>query len=569
MAKIHGGELVVRQCKKEGVEIAFGLVGGHIAHVHEASDRLDLRILDVRHEAAAAHMAEAHGRLTRRPGVCLVTAGPGFTNCLTGVQNARMSCSPMVVISGRAGITQEHRLALQDMNQIDIIRPMTKWAATVHRIERIPEYLSMAFRHAVQGQPGPTYLEIPFELMVDEVEETQVPFPESNSRLRPMGCDPAAVEEALKILSRAKRPVIVAGSGAYYADAGEPLTALIEKTHLPLFTLNAGRGLVSDFHPDCYGHALSFTIGASPVGVPNADAVLLLGSRVSMFFNFGRPPMMQPGCKLVQVDIDPTEIGRNRDVTLGVPGDVRSFCELALEVLEKRRLRFSVDGWIRSLKKALPRIFANYDRYLNADDVPIHPLRLCAEVDRFLGEEGILVADGGDTQCWMPMVRKLYRQGTYLDSGLFGCLGVGFPFALAAKALHPEEPVLLFNGDGSIGFNFMEFDTAVRHDLPIIVVVNNDLAWGMIKHGNELTFGRDNRQGSELGLVRYDRMAEAMGGYGELVRTPEEIPGALRRARERETPACLNVITDTTAISPGTMSLGMMFAEAMMEFKKR
>lgn len=569
MTEMHGGELVVRQLKKEGVDLMFSLVGGHIAHIHEASDRLGMKILDVRHEAAAAHMAEAYGRLMRRPGVCVVTAGPGFTNCLTGVQNAQMACSPMVVISGRAGISQEQRLALQDMNQIEIIRPMTKWAATVHQIHRIPEFISMAFRHAIQGKPGPTYLEIPFELLVNKAPLEDVVFPENNSRLKPAACDEGAVEEALEILGRAEKPVIVAGSGAYFARAGEHLRSLIEKTQIPLFTLNGARGLVPDSHPDCYGHALTFTIGASSVAMPNADVCLLLGTRMSMFLNFGRPPQLHPDCKVIQVDAEPTEIGRNRDVTLGIPGDVRSFCEQALQILDRKKLQVSLGPWIKTLKKDLPRIRKTHEPFLTDSRLQCHPLRLCAEVDRFLGDKGILISDGGDTQAWMPMVRRFLQEGCYMDSGLFGCLGIGIPFAIAAKALRPEETVLLFNGDGSMGFNMMEFDTAVRHKLPFILVVNNDQAWGMIKHGNELTFGKDNKQGSELGVVRYDRIAEAMGGYGEFVRDPAQIAGALQRAQSQDVPSCINVLTDTSVVSPGTIGLTMIFAQSLMDYDKK
>ena len=568
MSQMTGGELVVRQLKKEGVEVIFALTGGHICHVYEASDRLGMKIIDVRHEAAAAHMAEAYGRITRRPGVCLVTAGPGFTNCLTGVQNARLACSPMVVISGRYGVTQEERLALQEMSQVDTVRPMTKWAATVHQVHRIPEFISIAYRHAAQGRPGPAFLEIPFELIFSSVPSEEVAFPENNSRIRPVSCDEGAVEEAIDLLHRASRPVIVAGSGAYYGRAGAALTALIEATHIPLFTQNCARGLVPDSHPDCYGHAL-YSLGAAAVGVPTADVVLLLGTRLSMWFNFGRPPMMHPECRIIQVDIEPTEIGRNRDVTLGVVGDAGSFCTQARKVIQRKKVEFHLNEWTSALSEEIPKGYANSAPFIEKDTAPIHPLRLCAEIDRFLGDKGIVVADGGDTQTWMPSVRKVEKEATYLDSGLFGCLGVGFPFAVCAKFLRPEEPVVLFNGDGSMGFNVMEFDTAVRHKLPIIVVVNNDLAWGMIKHGNELAFGKDVAQGSELGLVRYDRIAESLGGYGELVRTPDQIAGALRRAAAQKTPSLINVLTDTHVLSPGTMALTMVMSEAIADFRKR
>lgn len=568
MPDVHGGEFVVRQLMQEGVNVIYTLSGGHTAHIYEACDRFGVRLVDVRHEAAAAHMAEAHGRMTGRPGACLVTAGPGFTNCLTGVQNAYMSCSPMVVISGRAGITQEHRLALQDMNQIDIIRPMTKWAGTAHQLERIPELIATAFRHATSGRPGPTYLEIPFELVAGQADAESLQIAEGNQRVRSPGCDEAAVEEAIDRLGRAERPAIVAGSGAHYAQAGPALQAFVERTGIPVFTVNGGRGVVPDSHPNCYGNALPFTIGASPLALPGADVVLVLGSRLSMYLNFGRSPLLQPGCDVIQVDIEPEEIGRNRDVALGVPGDVRSFCELALRIVERKNLSFPVRTWIQALDSELPKVHADYQQYLESTAAPIHPLRLCAEIDAFLGDDGIAIADGGDTQAWLPMVRRVNRPASYMDSGLFGCLGVGLPFAIAAKVIQPNRTVVLLNGDGSMGFNFMEFDTAVRHQVPIIVVVNNDLAWGMIKHGNELTFGRDNENGSELGLVRYDRMAMTLGGYGELIRDPAELPTALARARELNVPSCLNVVTDTTAVSPGTLSLGLLFKRAVAEHNR-
>lgn len=567
MPDAHGGEFVVRQLVQEGVDVVFTLSGGHTAHIYEACDRLGVRLLDVRHEAAAAHMAEAHGRMTGRPGVCLVTAGPGFTNCLTGVQNACMSCSPMVVISGRAGITQEHRLALQDMNQIDIIRPMTKWAGTAHQIERVPELIATAFRHATEGRPGPTYLEIPYELVAGQADAGTLQVSKANQRLRRAGCDERAAEEALTRLSRAERPIIIAGSGAHYASAGPALKALVEETGIPLFTVNAGRGVVPDAHPGCYGNALPFSIGAAALGLPNADVILVLGSRLSMYLSYGRSPLLGPDCDVIQVDIEAEEIGRNRDVALGVPGDVRSFCELALQVIKRKSMTFAVGTWTRALDESVPKIRADYEKYLTSSARPIHPLRLCAEIDRFLGDDGIAVADGGDTQAWLPMVRQVNREASYLDSGLFGCLGVGLPFAIAAKAAEPDRKVVLLNGDGSMGFNFMEFDTAVRHQIPIVVVVNNDLAWGMIKHGNELTFGKDNEKGSELGLVRYDRLATTLGGYGELIRDPDELPSALARAHELNVPACLNVVTDTTAVSPGTVSLGLLFNQALADLR--
>ncbi len=567
MAELHGGELVLRQLQREGCGVVFALTGGHIAHTFEAADRLGMDIVDVRHEAAAAHMAEAYARITGKPGVCLVTAGPGFTNCLTGVQNAKLSCCPMVVISGRAGVAQEQRLALQDMDQLEVVKPMCKWAATVHQMSRIPEYISTAFRRAMSGQPGPTYVEIPVELMFGKVDESKVSFLDNTAQLRPSACDRKAVAEALDMLAQAERPVVVAGSGAFYSGAREPLIALVERTGLPLFTLNGARGYVPDSHPQCFGAGLVYTIGAAATALPGADVLLMLGTRMSMYLNFGEPPIVSPQTSVIQVDIERGELGRNRELGLGIPGDVRSFCEQALVIIEEETLAFETSAWTQTLKDAAEKSYTDNRHFLEMDGRPIHPLRLCHEIDRFLGERGTVISDGGDTQAWMPMIRRANSPASYMDSGLFGCLGVGFPFAVAAKYLKPDEPVVLFNGDGTMGFNLMEFETAVRHKLPIVVVVNNDLAWGMIKHGNELSFGKDTEQGSELGLVRYDRVAEALGGYGELVRDPAQIRPALERAAALRVPSVINVLTDTTAISPGTVGVSLFLLQSVQSYK--
>lgn len=551
--KIHGGELVVRALKEEGVEVIFSLSGGHIAPIYDSCIDHNIKIIDTRHEQAAAHMAEAYSRLTGKPGVCVVTAGPGFTDAVTGIANAYLSNAPLILISGRAGVNENDRLALQELDQLSIIKPITKWARLVLETHRLPEYIGMAFRHALTGRPGPVFLDIPVDVLMGRVEESKViKLDKYRTDARPMG-ETGKIEEAIELLAGAKRPMCIIGSGGWYSCATDAAKRFAKATGVPMFTANSGRGVLADDSPDCYGSINLAAGGPGMTAMPQADVILLMGTRLGLFLFFGRPPLMNPKAKLIQVDIEATEIGRNRSIDLGIVGDVRLVLDQLADAAKGKSWDFA--AWRKSLDAAKDRIEKTYEANLKNDKVPIHPQRLCAEVEKFMDRHETIVADGGDTQVWLGMTKKTYEPGHYLDSGLFGCLGVGIPFAIASKLARPDERVLLFTGDGSVGINIMEFNTAIRHNLPFVCVVNNDQAWGMIKHGQEMIFGKDRVVASELGTVHYEKVVEALGGYGEFVEKPEDIAGALERAFKSGKPAMVNVMTDPTAVSPGSIAL--------------
>lgn len=548
MRQVHGGQLVADALKREGVEHIFSLSGGHINPVYEACSQVGIKVIETRHEQAAAHMAEAWGRMTLKPGVCVVTAGPGFTDAITGIANAYSACSPMVIISGRSGVRDTEKLTLQELEQIEIIRPLVKWAQVVYETKRIDEFTAMAFRHAMTGRPGPVFLEIPIDVINKKIDKNEVVRPEGyRPNYKPAG-SPGGLVEALQLLLHAKTPVIIAGSGAHYADAGHELKEFADKTGIPVITNGMARGLLADDDPCCVGRMTPLL---------NCDVIMSLGARFSMMLSFGNPPMIPAEAKIIQVDIEGSEIGRNRKIDLGITGDVKEVLKGLIGLAEQKT--WSHSKWRDAFRQQNKTFSENVAKSMTRSERLIHPLDLMLEINAFLDRDALVVADGGDTQAWTSMAKEVFHQGHFLNSGLFGCLGVGIPYGLAAKLKYPEKQVLVTMGDGSAGFNIMEFDTAVRLNLPIVMVICNDSSWGMIRHLQRMKHEGGNLVGCELGSVAYDKVVEALGGYGETVERKEDIQPALQRAFASKKPACINVYVDREPVSPGTIMLADLF----------
>jgi acetolactate synthase-1/2/3 large subunit len=556
MSPISGGQLAAEALIEREVQYIFTLSGGHITPIYQYLENSPVTLFDTRHEQAAVFMAEAYGRLTRRPGVAMVTAGPGFTNSLTAVASAHFSNTPLVLISGCVGLDCREKLDLQDMPQAPVIAPMVKKALVCQKTERIPEYIDLAFRTAQSGRPGPVYLELPVDILNGTVAADQAV--KRNTRVRSHPVDPDQAVDLVERIRRAQKPVVIAGSGVWYAGAEVALNEFIEKTGMPVFTAALGRGTVSDRHPLCFESSLAIRPGAGFYAYMNTDLVILLGNRISLFYIFG--DLFNRQARIVQVDIEAEELGRNRSIDLPILSDIQALLMAGNRYIDLQgisgELQTRFSAWVTELKKAAEDGRALARPNWESTGVPIHPLRLAREVDAFMDrDDDLVVADGGDTTTWMGMTRTINRPGRYLDYGIFGCLAVGLPFANAAKLLNPEQRVCLVTGDGSIGFNFMEFETAIRKGLPIVVVINNDLGWGMIRHSQEIKIGRAIPEGTYIGKVDYHKMVEALGGVGFLVEQPEGIRPALEAAFSSGKTACINVMTDPTVISPGSLAL--------------
>ena len=556
MDRISGGQLVAEALLEKEVDFIFTLSGGHITPIYQYLENTSIKLFDTRHEQAAVFMAEAQGRMTRKPGVAMVTAGPGFTNALTAIANARFANSPLVLISGCVGIDCIEKLDLQDMRQRPVIEPMVKKALICHKTERIPEFIDFAFRAALSGRPGPVYLELPVDILNATANTGNIKRPHTVVQSQAVDLD--KVEQTLSMLEKATQPVIIAGSGSWYADSAFELAQFAEKTGIPVFTSAQGRGVISDLHPLCFESSLAIRPGAALVANTGTDLVLFLGARMSLYYLFG--DLFNADAKIIQVDIEPEEIGRNRTVALPIVSDVKAFLKAGNQLIQQKNLSASIcrryADWVETLKKADEEGKASAKSDWHSDHIPIHPLRLAHEINRFMDrDDDIVVADGGDTQVWMGITRTVRQPGRYLDAGLYACLGVGIPYANAAKLLNPDQRVCLIIGDGSVGFNFMEFETALRKNLPIVMVISNDLGWGMIRHSQELRIGHAIETGTHIGKVDYHKLAEALGGKGLIVKDPADIQPALEEAFGAGVATCINVMTDPTTISPGSVAL--------------
>ncbi|MDQ1333271.1 MAG: hypothetical protein QG552_221 [Thermodesulfobacteriota bacterium] len=556
METMTGGQLAAQSLIKRGVKYIFTLSGGHITPIYQYLENSDVQLFDTRHEQAAVFMAEAWGKLTRSPGVAMVTAGPGFTNSLTGIASAFFSNTPLVLIAGCVGLDHKEKLDLQDMPQAPVIGPMVKKALVCHKVERVPEFMDIAFRTASSGRPGPVYLEFPVDVLNAAVDPSSVKEMTTSGASHPV--DPVKAEEMLQMIRQAEKPVVIAGTGVWQSGAEKDLLEFIENTGMPIFTSLSGRGTIPDPHPLCFEGALAIRPGCGFSAYMQTDLVVLLGTRICLYYMFGN--IFNRQAKMIQVDIQPEEIGRNRTIDLPVVSDVGALLRQCNAIIREKKMKETLTSrfapWISTLETAHQQGKAMSVNDWQSDAVPIHPMRLAREINDFMDrEDDIVVADGGDTATWMGMTRTIRRPGHYLDYGIFGSLAVGLPYANAAKLLYPEKRVCLITGDGSVGFNFMEFETAIRKSIPIVAVICNDLGWGMIRHSQEIRMGHAVKEGTHIGRVEYHKMVEAIGGRGILVEKPSDIRPALEAAFASGITTCINVMADPTPISPASIAL--------------
>jgi len=390
-------------------------------------------------------------------------------------------------------------------------------------------------------------------VVFSKVEEEAICVPAATKPSRPAP-SPEAVESALSMLAEAKRPLIVAGRGGWITDGAADLRRFAEMTSTPVLGHGPSRGAVpEEGHPLGAGSLGTLAVLAlQPENAP--DLIILLGARIGLFLAGGA--WLPPEARIIQIDVEGAEIGRCRDIELGIVADCAEALRALVRAAESRRFP-DRSAWALTLKGAQQAWRFLYKDALESDSLPMHPLRLMQEIDRFLGDDDILVVDGGETFVWMQMAATMNKPQHFISYGYLGCLGIGIPFGLAAKIAYPEKRVLVVTGDGSVGLNFAEFDSAVRHKLPIVVVINNDQAWGMVKHEQELRGTKV--LATELGLVHYEKAAEGFGVYGELLDDPQKVGEALKRAFAAGRPACLNVMVDTTPPSPVTQASATLF----------
>jgi acetolactate synthase-1/2/3 large subunit len=538
MATVTGGDLVARMLREAGVTTIFTLCGGHIAPIYDGCLNEAIRIIDTRHEQGAAFAADAWARLTRNIGVAVVTAGPGVANAVTAMANALQAGSPLLLLGGAAPTDVAGRGALQEMAQVGLLQPVSKWSATVGEVARVPEALATAIRVALSGRPGPVFLELPFDVLGDTVEESRVRIPRGYRPTAAVAPAADGVRAAAALLRAAERPAIMGGSPLAWDGAAEVLAALASAHGIPVYLNGMGRGCLPWHHPCFLQHTRSKALR-------EADVVLLAGTPLDFRMKYGEA--INPAAQLIQIEPEGALIGQNRDVAVGLVGDSRLALEQIAAALEGGPCW---DGWLADLRAAEEARAARLLPVLASDSAPIHHYRFAAAIDALAQEhpDAILIGDGGDIVATVARVVRLNRPGQWLDPGPLGCLGIGVPFALAAQALHPERRVVVVSGDGSFGLNGFELETAARFKMPIVVVIGNDRGWGQIRNPQLAIYGPERAVATALGDTRYERMAAMWDGHGEFVERPEELEPAIARALASGTPAIVNALLDPEAL---------------------
>lgn len=529
----HGGKLAARALKAAGVECVFTLSGGHVMAIYDGCIDEGIRVVDVRHEQAAVHAADAWARLhPGKVGVAILTAGPGVTDGVTGVANAFRANSPILVFGGQAPFANLRRGGLQEMDHVGLMRPITKYSDACYETGRIAEYIELAIRNALSGVPGPAFLEIPLDTLSGPVDLDAVPMPRFRDYRVAAPAPRAALERAAELLARAQRPMVMAGTALKWSEGAPQLRELVEAIAIPTFTNGMARGLLPMSHPQFFNRTRKEALA-------QADLVLLAGTPLDFRMKFGAS--IPADAAVIQLDLDETLIGQNRSVDVGLAGNLGASLAQLLDVLADKDLKPDFSAHTATLRARETELEAAVRGQLTSDEVPIDPMRLCKELADVIDDDMIVIGDGGDIVAQASKVIHVPERGAWMDPGPLGTLGVGMPFALAAQIAHPDRRVVIVYGDGSFGLNGFEYDTAVRFGLPIVGVVGNDGAWGQMLRPQAMIYGEDRVIATELAFTRYDKVVEALGGHGEHVTEPGDIAPAIRRALASGKPALVNV----------------------------
>ncbi len=538
--QLHGGRLVAKRLKAHGVSKLFTLSGGHIFSIYDGCREEGIDIVDTRHEQTAAFAAEGWAKATRQVGVAALTAGPGVTNAMSALGSSLMNGSPVVALGGRAPAMRWGQGSLQEIDHVPFVAPLTRSAATVESTAGIPAAVDSAFA-AAQGPPsGPAFVDFPLDHVF---MESDADADADAARVDHLSVPAASgTERAIELLRGAERPVIMAGTGLYWAHGEDALRALAEELTIPVFVNGLGRGCLPADHELFFSRARG-------KGLKEADVAIVAG--VPMDFRLGFGGSFGDDTQIVLLDSAEPDRKPPRDAAVELYGGIAATLDALREGAAggpERR------PWAESLRTVEDEKRAGEIEELTDERAPLHPLRLYHELKAVLDRDAVVIGDGGDFVSYAGRVIDTYEPGCWMDPGPFGCLGAGPGYALAAKIADPDRQVCLLLGDGAFGFAGMEFDTLVRHGVPVVAVMGNNGIWALEKHPMEFLYGYSVAADLQP-ECRYDQVVEALGGHGELVREPGELRGALERAFASGKPALVNVLTDPSVVYPRKSNL--------------
>ncbi|WP_301147537.1 acetolactate synthase [Mycobacterium simiae] len=536
---VHAGRLVARRLKSSGIDTLFTLSGGHLFSIYDGCRQEGIRLIDTRHEQTAAFAAEGWSKVTRIPGVAALTAGPGVTNGLSAMAAAQQNQSPLVVLGGRAPAQRWGMGSLQEIDHIPFVAPLSRFAATAQSAADAGRLIDEALQAAVGAPSGVGFVDFPMDHVFSASEDdgragalhTLPPAPVA---------DGAALDRAAALLARAQRPVIMAGTNVWWGHGETALRRLADQRQIPVLMNGMARGVVPADHPLAFSRARSKALS-------EADVAVVVG--VPMDFRLGFGNVFGPDTALIVVDRAQPEREHPRPLAASAYGDLDTIlAELSGPSGADHR------DWIEALRTAETAARRQEAGELGDDRIPLHPMRIYAELAPMLARDAIVVIDAGDFGSYAGRVIDSYQPGCWLDSGPFGCLGSGPGYALAAKLAYPQRQVVLLQGDGAFGFSGMEWDTLVRHQVPVVSVIGNNGIWGLEKHPMEAIYGYSVAAELRPG-TRYDEVVRALGGHGELVSAPGELRPALERAFASGLPSVVNVLTDPTVAYPRRSNL--------------
>ncbi len=555
---ISGGHLVAKALASEGVDTIFTLCGGHIIDIYDGCIDEGIRIVDVRHEQTAAHAADGYARQTGKLGCVVTTAGPGCTNAVTGVATAFRSESPILHIGGQSSLTQHKMGSLQDLPHVDMMTPITKFASGVFSTERVADMVCMAARECFNGAYGPSYLEIPRDILDAEIpiDKAVIPKPGHYRASAKSVGDPADIERLADILINSERPAVLFGQQVWASQGHEQAIEFARALDIPAYMNGASRGMLAEDDPHHFDRTRRDAFS-------NADVIIIVGTPFDFRMGYGK--RISTDLTLVQIDQSYATVGKNRDIDLGIAGDPGSILEAVAQAASgriDRGARQMRQDWMKHLRQIEAKKLEKLMPMFTTDQNPIHPYRLAYEINQFLGDDSIYVGDGGDIVTISAQAVRPRKPGQWMDPGALGSLGVGTGFSMAAKLAHPDKEVVCLYGDGSFGMTAFDMETSQRFGAPYLAIVGNNSAMNQIRYGQITKYGMERGDvGNKLGDVPFSKFAEMIGGYGEEVHEAGQIQPALQRAREAiaSTGKCavINVWVDPDEYAPGTKAQTM------------
>jgi len=554
---ISGGHLVAKALKNEGVDTIFTLCGGHIIDIYDGCIEEGIRILDFRHEQTAAHAADGYARQTGKLGCLVTTAGPGFTNAITGIATAFRSESPVLHIGGQSALSQWKMGGLQELPHMEILKPITKFSSTVMSTERISDMVAMAARECFNGACGPSYLEIPRDVLDREIPISSAKIPELGKYRASIKsqADIESIKQVSEILHVSERPAILFGQQVWQSRSQNEAIDFIEKLHIPAYTNGASRGMIDSKSTYCFDRTRGDAF-------KDADSIIIVGTPFD--FRMGYGSRISKDIKIIQIDQDYTNVGKNRDVDVGLvghPGAIMAqiqqyMPEYSQNTLTKRH------EWVESLAAKEDEKYQKLLPTFKSDNKPIHPYRVAYEINEFLSDDTIFIGDGGDVVTISAQAVRPKNAGQWMDPGALGSLGVGTGFAIAAKLANPNKEVLCYYGDGSFGMTAFDIETADRFGLPFIAVIGNNSAMNQIRYGQLAKYGQQKGNiANKLGDMNFAEFPKLWGAHGIDVKDPNLISEALNEAREyvkkHKKSVVVNIWVDPNEYAPGTKAQTM------------